>query len=385
MNEVINIENLTKTYFSSDKPIKRLLSLYSKRIAESRPKKKVLENITLSISKGDCVGIVGCNGAGKSTLLKIISGVLCSTNGNVLVRGKVVPLLELGAGLNPLLTGRENIEYLAGISNESVNIDSVIKFSGLGRNINDPVGTYSSGMKARLGFAISINSSPDILIIDEVLAVGDALFKRKCFNAIEEEKRKGTTILFVSHSEKMVTELCGRAILLHNKKLVLDGTPKEVFNRYHSIIFNSSTEGIENVINSNVASFYDISVKNTRLEEKTKFYDNEKILISFCIRHNIEHSASIGIKVTSKTGTVIQQKVSSSSIKEKNTSEKIEVVLQNNLMTGEYYITLLVVGREKEHSAAHIDCKKFEVVNLSGECFGIYNLIENMKVSNELV
>lgn len=196
-----------------------------------------LKDISFKIKKGDRVGIVGLNGAGKSTLLKVISGVLKPTEGKVKISGSIAPLLELGAGFNKQYTGVENI-YLYGAmlghSKAFINekFDEIVKFSELGDFINVPVKNYSSGMKSRLGFAIATIVEPDILILDEVLSVGDAKFRKKSTNKIKSMIENDVTVLFVSHSIEQVLELCNKAILLEKGNLVAYGNSEEIAELY---------------------------------------------------------------------------------------------------------------------------------------------------------
>lgn len=197
-----------------------------------------LQNITFDVEKGDRLAILGLNGAGKSTLLKVIAGVMKPTKGQVETKGRVVPLLELSTGFDKNYTGRENIFLRGatlGFSTKYMEerFDEIVDFAEIRKFINVPVSNYSSGMRARLGFAISTMVDPDILILDEVLSVGDAKFKKKSF-----EKMMGlinnqeSTVLFVSHSLKQVKELCNKAILLENGKMVMQGDVKEVAKEY---------------------------------------------------------------------------------------------------------------------------------------------------------
>jgi ABC-type polysaccharide/polyol phosphate transport system ATPase subunit len=197
-----------------------------------------LHHVDLTIRKGEVFGLVGRNGAGKSTLLKVIAKVLRPTTGRVRVVGHVVPLLELGAGFHPELTGRENI-YLNGamLGYTRTQMDEkfprIVDFSELGSFIEAPVRTYSSGMYARLGFAIAVDDQPDILIVDEILGVGDESFQRKCAARIDEYRNQGATILLVSHSAALVASTCQRAALLDHGELRAIGTPEEVLDHYH--------------------------------------------------------------------------------------------------------------------------------------------------------
>lgn len=196
-----------------------------------------LKDINFELKKGERLGILGFNGAGKSTLLKVIAGVLKPTEGSVITKGKIVPLLELGAGFDAQYTGAENI-YLygavLGYTKEFINekYDEIVEFSELGDFINVPIKNYSSGMKARLGFSIATVVDPEILILDEVLSVGDAKFRKKSENKIKEMFDKGVTVLFVSHSLEQVNRLCDKAILLEHGKIIAQGSVKDVSKIY---------------------------------------------------------------------------------------------------------------------------------------------------------
>ncbi len=198
-----------------------------------------LHHVNLTISKGEVFGLVGRNGAGKSTLLKLIAKVLRPSQGRVQVVGHVVPLLELGAGFHPELTGRENI-YLNGAmlgytrAQMDEKILRIIDFSELGEFIDSPVRTYSSGMYARLGFAIAVDDQPDILIVDEILGVGDEAFQRKCAVRIEEYRNKGATILLVSHNAALIESTCQKAAWLDQGQIKSTGTPHEVLENYRN-------------------------------------------------------------------------------------------------------------------------------------------------------
>jgi len=200
-----------------------------------------LQGISFSVHKGESLGIIGRNGAGKSTIFKLISGVLLPEKGEIFVNGRISPLIELEAGLHPELTGLENIYLngaIYGMSRQEVEkkLDEIIDFSGLCDFIYSPIRTYSSGMNARLGFSIAINVNADILLIDEVLAVGDAEFQQRCFNKIHELKRKGATIVYVSHNLKSVVDLCERAIWLDKGEVKMEREPQGVVERYSKTV-----------------------------------------------------------------------------------------------------------------------------------------------------
>lgn len=252
---VISIKNLTKTY--------RLYSNHADRVKETfNPFRKkyhhpfnALNNISFNVKRGEMLGIIGRNGSGKSTLLQIVCGILQPTSGSIEVNGRVSALLELGAGFNPEFTGRQNVYIngaILGLKHEEIEarFDDIVTFAEIGDFIDQPVKTYSSGMYVRLAFAVAINVDADILIVDEALAVGDEIFQRKCFSRIQEIQKKGTTILFVSHSAPTVVELCNKAILLDQGELLLAGAPKFVVSKYHKLMYapNDKVESLREEI-----------------------------------------------------------------------------------------------------------------------------------------
>jgi ABC-type polysaccharide/polyol phosphate transport system ATPase subunit len=208
---------------------------------------EAVKQVSFVISKGETVGLVGRNGSGKSTILKIVAGVYAPSEGQVRVHGTIAPLIELGAGFHHELTGRENIllnGLLLGLTKRQVREreESIIEFAELGDFIDSPVKQYSSGMYMRLAFSVAIEVDPDILIIDEILGVGDAGFQGKCFERIEDFRRRGKTILLVSHSMDNVRKLCDRAMLIHAGRVVEDGPPDRVIARYEELLGNSMPE-----------------------------------------------------------------------------------------------------------------------------------------------
>lgn len=233
----ISVRKVTKKYEVYGQPIDRLKEAFHPFKKKYHKDFHALSEVSFEIGRGECVGIIGRNGAGKSTILKVITGVLSPTSGEVEVKGKISSILELGTGFNMELSGRENVYYnamISGVEHEIMDsrIQQIIDFAELGDFIEQPIKTYSSGMKARLAFAAAINVDPDILIVDEALSVGDAAFGRKCFAKMEEIRANGATILFVSHSEGSIVALCNRAIWLNNGSKVLDGDPKLVTGLY---------------------------------------------------------------------------------------------------------------------------------------------------------
>ena len=237
---VLAIQGISKVYRLFDKPsdrLKQLAPFYSMQPKEFW----ALRDITFEVGKGEIVSLIGPNGCGKSTLLQIVSGILQPTSGRVVTRGRLAALLELGAGFNPEFTGRENVflngEILGFSPPEIARIlPGIEEFAGIGDFIDRPVKEYSSGMYVRLAFATAIHVDPDILIVDEALAVGDAIFANRCIRKFEELKDKGVTILFVSHDLGLVKQLSHRAVFLLNGEIQAIGAPKDVIDRYIGMV-----------------------------------------------------------------------------------------------------------------------------------------------------
>lgn len=235
----IVLQNVSKEYyFQSQKTIKELLpSLigFNNKLVQH----DVLHDISLNISMGESVGVVGKNGAGKSTLMKLIAGVTYPTSGSISVNGRVAPLIELGAGFHHEMSGYENLYLNAAILGmhkaEIQAVESeIIAFSGIEQFMNEPLKHFSTGMVMRLAFSIAVHTSADILLIDEVLAVGDAEFQEKCIERLKKIKATGDSIIvFISHDELSVRNFCERAILIDSGSIQVDGTPDTVFAQYH--------------------------------------------------------------------------------------------------------------------------------------------------------
>ena len=254
-NTALSVNHVSKVYHLYDKPSDRVWE--SLNLAKNKHRDLyVLDDISFSIDEGEIVGIIGINGAGKSTILKIITGVLSPTSGNVTVNGKISALLELGAGFNPDYTGIENIILsgtLMGYTREEVEgkIPSILEFADIGEYIKQPVKTYSSGMFARLAFAVAINVEPDILIIDEALSVGDYFFQSKCYKKFEEFRQNGKTILFVSHDMGSILKYCNRAILLNKGHVAAEGQTKDVIDVYKKLLVSKNPSADEKSVQLN--------------------------------------------------------------------------------------------------------------------------------------
>jgi len=232
--QLINVSKSFKYWENKPNSIKTILNKLSKLQFEKSKYRQidVLENVTLTINPGEFVGIMGRNGVGKSTLLKIITGIYSPSSGEVKINGKIAPLLELGAGFSEELSGYENVflnAAILGFSRKKMmdDVEKIIEFSELGEKIHMPVRNYSSGMLVRLGFAIAAHLDASILLFDEILAVGDMGFQKKCLAKIDELYHAGKSIILVTHSPEQVERFCKRCIVFENKKVIFDGPAKE--------------------------------------------------------------------------------------------------------------------------------------------------------------
>ena len=234
---VIEVKNMTKkfnVFYDKASTLKEKIMFWSRSEKETRI---VLKNINIDIKKGETVALVGVNGSGKSTLLKLMTKIIYPTKGTVKTNGKLTSLLELGAGFHPDFSGRENIYFNAsifGLSKKDIDrrLDDIIEFSELREFIDNPVRTYSSGMYMRLAFSVAINVDADILLIDEILAVGDQHFQDKCFKKLEELKDSDKTIVIVTHNLDSINKLCNRAIWINDGKVKMDGECSDVISNY---------------------------------------------------------------------------------------------------------------------------------------------------------
>ena len=233
--EVRNVSKVYKIYFDKGANLREKLLFFKRR--NSYEERLVLDDVSFSVKKGEAVGLIGHNGCGKSTTLKLLSRIIYPNSGTIEMGGRVSSLLELGAGFHPDMTGRENIYTNAsifGLKRKEIDarLNDIIEFSELGKYINNPVRTYSSGMYMRLAFSVAINVDADILLIDEILAVGDANFQAKCFEKLESIKASGTTIVIVSHVLGQIEAICDRSIWINEGKIAAEGDPHTVNAQY---------------------------------------------------------------------------------------------------------------------------------------------------------
>jgi lipopolysaccharide transport system ATP-binding protein len=279
---VIKVKNLSKCYEIYDKPRDRLLQMLSRGKKKYCKEFWALRDVSFEIRKGETVGIVGRNGSGKSTLLQILCGTLNQTSGSVETHGRIAALLELGSGFNPEFTGRENVYLNAsilGLSKEEIDekFDAIIEFADIGEFINQPVKTYSSGMLVRLAFSVQAQVEPDILIVDEALAVGDAKFQVRCFDRLKKLKENGTSILLVTHSSEQIVTHCDHAFLLNDGLQLEEGEPRKVVNRYLDLLFGKTQNSTptEREDERNVLTVYKTSSGEDVFETHPNYNSNE--------------------------------------------------------------------------------------------------------------
>jgi ABC-type polysaccharide/polyol phosphate transport system ATPase subunit len=318
MTNVIETHGVTKIYPLYSHPSDRLREALSIRRKKYHKDFYALRDVSISVERGSCVGLIGMNGSGKSTLLQVIAGVVSPTHGKAEVHGRISALLELGAGFNPEYSGIENIKFqaaLMGIPSEEIPdlIERVRVFADIGDFVYQPVKSYSSGMYVRLAFATAINFDPDILIVDEALAVGDIYFQTKCMTRIRQLREQGKTLLFVSHDAAAVKSLCDKAYLLHQGQVVDHGAPDAVFNHYNNLIAAKAEDAMMRSA-SQMRSRYGtgkILIGNVRIRNQAGTYTDtlatgEKVSLEIDFKAHAEiHSPTIGISIRDRLGIEI--------------------------------------------------------------------------------
>ncbi len=246
----IQVDNISKVYKLYDDPSGRLKEALFRGKKILHKKFTALKDISFYVGKGETVGVIGRNGSGKSTLLQIIASIVTPTSGTLEVNGRISALLELGSGFDPEFTGRENVYLygaILGLTHEEISsrFDEIERFAGIGHFIDQPVKNYSSGMYVRLAFATAVSVDPDILLVDEALAVGDIYFQHRCMAKIRDFQKQGKTIFFVSHDTGAIVKLCTKAILLEKGEMITMGQPEDVIQEYYRIIWNGKENGSE--------------------------------------------------------------------------------------------------------------------------------------------
>ncbi|MCF0116898.1 MAG: ABC transporter ATP-binding protein [Bacilli bacterium] len=364
MEKIIEIEHLSKIYKLYNKPIDRLVESLGLNKGKKYKEFYALNDISFSLQKGEILGIIGKNGSGKSTLLKILTGVLTESSGKKNINGKVSALLELGAGFNPEYTGLENIYLNASmmqISKEEINakLEDILSFADIGDHIYQPVKTYSSGMFVRLAFALSINVNPDILIIDEALAVGDVRFQLKCMDKFLEFVKEGKTILFVSHDINCVKRFCTRTLWIDSGKVIEDGNTDLVTDHYLDYIKSDRTidEYLSNNSNNievpkdeeidydtidivSISNFTMVNQSNIQIND-IKFGEKITLKIEYIVKDETIEAPLLGVAIRSidnKYICGINTKLDGKIISWKKGRNEIELTYTSfNLIGGEYY------------------------------------------------
>lgn len=397
----IEINNLVKEYKMYDRKKDRMLEVLFPKVNRHHTFKAV-NNLSLEVKKGEILGILGRNGAGKSTLLKMVTGVVTPTSGDIQVKGKISSLLELGAAFNGELTGYENIYQhgqVMGMTNEEIKEKEkdIIEFADIGEHLYQPVKTYSSGMFARLAFACAINVEPEVLIVDEVLSVGDMAFQEKSITRMKEIRNKGTTILFVSHSLHAVRNFCSRAIWMRDGQIVLDGETSFVTEEYQKyMIDNPREKEIQEkiqVIEEQKKKKKEQENKTVRIEkvetdkEEYKAFEDINITVTLDNLKGIDNYGA-GLIITDTKGEMITV-INSIRIEEyigKNDKKVTFKIDKNNFAEGTYYITVSVCDEkilfsyDKAEYAASFKVKvprnKFGALHSEGMCSCDYKVIK---------
>lgn len=310
----IRAENISKVYKLYSSPLDRLKESLHPLRRQYHHDFFALKGVSFEIHKGESVGIIGRNGSGKSTLLKILTGVLTHTSGSVSVNGNVSALLELGAGFNPELSGLENVYFngmLMGYTREEMGarLEGILSFADIGEYVYQPVKTYSSGMFVRLAFAVAVNVEPEIMIVDEALSVGDAIFQQKCVKKMDSFKNEGGTLIFVSHDMNSIKVLCENAILLDKGEIVEKGPAESVVNMYNSLI--ASKEGTS-IAHKNGKSLehgnFKVKIVNSEIMNEHgvhsgTFTSGENIAVKVTVRASCSvHDVVIGVLIRDRFG-----------------------------------------------------------------------------------
>ena len=414
---VISVRGISKCYESYRKPIHRLWQSFlgNKKFYDEF---WALKGVDLVVNRGETVGIVGKNGSGKSTLLQIITGILQPSEGECDTRGRISALLELGAGFNPEFTGMENARLNAsimGLTREEFHqkLPDIVEFCGLGDFLHKPVKTYSSGMFVRLAFAVAINMNPDILIIDEALAVGDVRFQRKCFRRLEDLKAAGVSILFVTHATDSVIKYCDRAIMLDDGELKMTGSPKQVVQAYLEMMFDSDVQA-EQQANINAEDYdveFDPTVDNCVSQHsynanEHRWGDGRALICHYQLLQNgaptnglIQRGDKLKIRMSVLFGQAVEDLIYGITIKTNDgnivygTNSRIqqglprrqqggdlvsiEFSLTANLLAGDYFVSLGVAQDHEQKDAIAID-RRYDMIHLhvanTEDAYGVADL-----------
>lgn len=396
MSVAISVQGVSKTFKLPHEKQDSIKGLFVNLFGGNKTyeRQQVLKNISFEIEKGEFFGIVGRNGSGKSTLLKLLAGIYEPNNGSIQVNGKLTPFIELGVGFNPNLTGRENVFLngaLLGFNRREMDsmYDEIVEFAEIERFMDQKLKNYSSGMQVRLAFSIAIRAQSDILLVDEVLAVGDATFQTKCFDYFQELKSKGTTVIFVSHDRASLERFCKTGILINGGELIVYGDMSKVLKQYSEIILDElenakplDKSGKKSLSVSEYVVIENVKSLDGQKNPKRKFGFGEDIAISFeaRIKQNLNNPI-FGVTIWRKDldrpvfaeNTFIEGKATGQ-FKE---GEKaiFNVILPKLLNDGEYYIEpaianesgTLVYDRQEKATSFFINGSKNPFSIISGE------------------
>lgn len=343
---------------------------------------KVLDGISFQVNKGDFFGVVGRNGSGKSTLLKILAGVYAPTRGTVNINGELTPFIELGVGFNPELSGRDNVFLngaLLGFSRKEMSTmyDDIVEFAELEAFMDQKLKNYSSGMQVRLAFSIAIKAKNNILIFDEVLAVGDEAFQRKCFDVFEAYKSERQTVVLVTHDMETVRKFCNRAMLLSDGKIVKIGDPRSVADKYSQLNQSQIDKGVDNDNRKNIAkSNIKVKILNTRLEPQAGFKFGEKMIVKINWKDLPTTLESIGINIIKQSGEHLTGINSRTGNHKSNWKEigEIGIEFKLNILPGKYNILVEAFEAEGRRVDSISKGLQFTVANHKMEWSGLVEL-----------
>ena len=393
--EVHDIKKSFRVYLDKGRTLKELVLFSKRRKYEER---QVLQGISFEVKKGEALGLIGHNGCGKSTTLKLLTRIMYPDSGTIEMRGRVSSLIELGAGFHPDMSGRQNIYTNAsifGLTRKEIDarVDNIIEFSELEAFIDNPVRTYSSGMYMRLAFAVAINVDADILLVDEILAVGDANFQAKCFNKLREIKANGTTIVIVSHSLGQIEEICERSIWIHEGKIQKEGNPREVHPAYLEYMGQKRPEAASEKVKSEGERPGDGRVRIKTVEvisgkegESNVFRTGEPVTlnISYNVVEKVEEE-SIGLEVYNGDGVKCY---STDTWTEKMDYIKLErdgeihLILENlELLNGKYTMDFSIKSKDSFPIDSYTKAFSFEMYSDVKDT-GISRLAHKWEVKN---
>lgn len=345
-NIAIKVENVSKAFKLPHEKTNSVKSAVVNFYRSERTfeKQQVLNNVSFEIKKGEFFGIVGRNGSGKSTLLKLIAGIYSPDQGAIVINGRLTPFIELGVGFNPELTGRDNVFLngaLLGFNRKEMTLmyDDIVEFAELGRFMDQKLKNYSSGMQVRLAFSIAIRANTEILILDEVLAVGDERFQNKCIGVFEDLKKAGKTIVLVTHDMNSVKRFCDSAIVIHDSRLVFEGTASKVASEYTRLNFPEAMSSGGTYPGAN-----DVRVKAYGgTKEKTLFTTGEHAIFDVTWTENSK-AKNVGLALFTRSGEYVYGTntiIDNISIAE----NKVRYELELNLGAGDYYLQVGVFGK----------------------------------------